>query len=262
MKKITLLFVGLISSICYAQMTIPDALVIREKKMQLDKVERNGFSLEITGETKQITKRFDAYAKENEGLQLKNKAGKLIQLDALKTDLSDKHVNIYAYCSENGESNELHLFVSFGTDIYINSVDYPAESEKIQLILRNFGKAYYTDFVNMDVTTKNSALKKQNKLLSETKKEINSSSKFIAKRQIKTEKLARKRIKTEEKIRKLEATIEENEVTTAELNEAVKNKTETLEEQKKKESELTDDIKITTEEIAVLLQKIERIKNY
>lgn len=262
--KITLTLLLFISTLSLKAQDIvaPDQLVIQQKSMTLEKIERPGFAIEITGDSKTIGKHFDDFTKDTYEWNLKSRGGEFSQEDIFDPKFSDKHFNVYAYIIETEFANEFRFFISFGTDIYVNPTDYPLESERAKALLKAFGKNYYNYFVNEEITDKSKIIASETKDLNSVKKKIGKSTKDVSKAQVKLSKLEKSRIKTEEKIRELEAEIEENKADTEALNKDISEEKTTIETLQSEEKTKQENLTKTSAELEVLKRKLDKIKNY
>jgi hypothetical protein len=204
------IFVFLTLAVSAQLLNIPNELTITEKLMVLDKTERNGFSVELEGEEKDVLKQFASFTEALWGVNLKSKSDEVRGEDLMVPTFSDKHFGIEAYFVSSNQGNELRFFVLFGTDIFVNSKDYPTESANCMNHLRAFAKKYYEDYVNGMLAEKKEVLEKSQKSLLGIKKDISSQEKDRLKEQKAIEKLEQKNVKNQDKIRKYQESIEDN----------------------------------------------------
>lgn len=192
---------------------VPSTLVVSEGISQLDDVPRNGFNIVLTGDEKDIIKAFEDFLENsNKKYKVKSFFKKISAEDLLVPEFSEKHFNLNAEIRESGSKMELWYWVSFGTDIYVNSAAYPAESMKCKAILKEFGRKYYSDFIETDLAEIDEIMEKSNDNLKDVKDEIADLTKDQLKVKKKKEKLEKQRVKLDEKLADLNVDIKENAV--------------------------------------------------
>ena len=265
MKKITYLFIALIIMPFVAnsqEINIPNSVSINEAAMPLDNIERNGFAMGVDGKSKDILKAFEDYLTETYKLELKTKSNQITGTALQNASISDKGFNLYSYINETAGGNELRLFLSLGIDIYVNSKDYPNESTRAKLILKDFIKSYYSNVVNASIAEKNDDLADDIKDLGKIKANIAGYAKDKAKTEQSISKADKKIKKYEEKIADLQKDIAEEQNEVKELGTEVTKIAKETSELETKQKELDTKVAVQNKEIAELTAKLKAIAGY
>ena len=211
MKKLLLLGTVFLSTIIYAQneIQIPTQVNVKENNVILNSVERTGYSMIVNGDAKDILKDFAIYLESTKNLNVKIKSGVLAGEDLMNVNISDKHFNVYAICNETKAGNELTYFMSYGTDIYVNSNAYPAEATLAKKTLIDFGNAYYSKIIQKQILVSTKEMNEATKALENVNDDIADIAKNKSKEAVKIEKIEKKKLKAEEKARKIQTTLDE-----------------------------------------------------
>lgn len=256
MQKSLIILLTILASITQGisqDLQIPKSLKVNEAQFSLNNVERNGFAIMVNGDSKTILKSFESFLEDAYKLETKYKSHQLIGEELMNTAISDKHVGLYSYVNESGAGNELRFFLNFGTDIYVNSGAYPAESEKAKEILKAFVKQFYSTKINEEIAETNDDLKDDLKDLSKLKGSIQDELKDKAKAEKKIAKSEEKIAKALEEIRELEAEVAQHDLDVA-------NKQTEITEYDKKVAELSDEQSTLNSKISVDQTKLDELK--
>lgn len=214
MMKTTLILLGFLFITNYSTsqtINIPTKLIVSEGIAVLDDVPRNGFSVALAGEEKDIINAFEEFIeKSNKKYNVKSFFKKISAEDLFVPEFSDKHFNLNAQVRESESKIELWYWVSFGTDIYVNSAAYPEEASKCKDLLKEFAQKYYSDFIEADLAEIDEVREKSIDAIDNTKDEIADLKKDQLKEEKKKEKLESKRVKLDEKLADLNIAIQEN----------------------------------------------------
>jgi hypothetical protein len=213
MKKIIVCCALLVQGFSFGQsINVPDKLVVNEGTKELDKVDRNVFTIAIAGEEKEIIKGFEDFLEDDQKYDVKFVFKKVSAENILVPSFSEKHFNLHAEVRESGSELELCYWVSFGSDVFVNSTDFPDEAENCKTLLKEYAKKYYTEFLNED-------LSKSEELLEDSKddlKDVTGGIVDLSKDQMKAkkdkEKLQGKRLKLEEDLAQIQLELKENEL--------------------------------------------------
>ena len=190
---------------------IPSTLVISEGITQLDDVPRNGFSVALAGGEKEIIKSFkDFLENSNKKYDVKSFFKKISAEDILVPEFSEKHFNLNAEVRESGSKLVLWYWVSFGTDIYLSSAEYPSESAKCKTLLKEFAQKYYSDFIQKDLEEVDEVMEKSNDELKDVTGEIADIRKDQLKEKKRKEKILKEKLKLDEELAELNADIRDN----------------------------------------------------
>lgn len=241
---------------------IPSELNINERAMILDKVERNGFSIQLEGEEKEVLKQFADYTESAWDVKVKSRSSEVSGEDLLSTSFSDKHFGINAYFVESDQGNELRFFARFGTDIFVNSKDYPKEAANAQKHLRAFAKKYYGDYIDEQLEEKKDDLKDSEKDLLGIKKDISKEEKSKLKEQEAIKKLEKDNVKIQDKIRKYQDDIEENKADIVKANAEIESIQKETSELKTKQDETAKAVTKYSSEVSALMQMLTFVKGF
>ncbi len=264
MKKIFIICsLTLLGHFSVAQsINVPNKLEINEGKEELDKVQRNGFSIELAGNEKEIIKAFEEFLEDDMSYDVKSLFKKISAENLLIPSFSEKHFNLNAQVREKGSTLVLWYWVSFGTDVFVNSEDYPDESVKCQSLLKEFGKAYYTSFIEEDLSQSTKILEKSQDELNDVTEDIIDLNKDQVKEQKKRDKLDKKRLKMQEKLDDIQQSLNENKVELEQQDAEIAEVTKMISEKSNMESELKSKISEQEKTVNELKQKLEMVKGF
>lgn len=224
---------------------IPSTLSVAEGEKMLDDVPRNGFSVALVGDEKDIIKSFEDYLENsNKKYDVKSFFKKISAENLFVPEFSDKHFNLNAEVRETDSKIELWYWVSFGADVYVNSTDYPSEAAKSKELLKGFAQKYFSDFIEADLTAISEAKENSTDKRKDIQKEISGLKKDQLKEQKKIKKLEQDRLELQEELADINIELKENAAETQEkegnisvLNAELSKKTSSLSEVEKKLSE-------------------------
>lgn len=263
MKRIIMCCALLALGVSFGQsINVPDKLIVNEGTKELDKVDRNVFTIAIAGEEKEIIKGFEDFLEDDQKYDVKSIFKKISAENILVPSFSEKHFNLHAEVRESGTELELCYWVSFGPDVFVNSTDFPDEAAKCKTLLKEYAKKYYTEFLNEDLT-------KSEESLEETKDELKDITSVIVglnKDQLKAkknkEKLHSKKLKLEEELAEIQLEIKENALE-IETKEAEITKIDTtIGVKKTDESNIKGRISEQEKTLKELKAKLEMVKNF
>lgn len=240
------IFASMISFNSFSQedITVPTSLSATEKSMFVESVERNGFAIKVQGDDKDIFRSFEDYLEDTYKFKLKSGGG-LIRGEELKNAaISDKTFKLLSLVKETSEGNELHLWLAFGTDIYVNSTDYSTESNNAKRILKDFVKYHYSQVITEQIEDQNKVVEKITDDLDDYQDDKADALKTIAKAESKSSKYDSKIKKYQEKIKSLEADIQDAEQSKTDYS-------NTISEAKKEQSEAENNITTITTSLDV-----------
>lgn len=265
MDKTLIISLGilLMGTFSFAQtINVPSTIVVAEGISNLDDTPRNGFSVALAGDEKEIIKSFEDFLESsNKKYSVKSFFKKISAEDLLVPEFSEKHFNLNAEVRESGAKLELWYWVSFGTDIYVNTTDYPQESANCKQLLKEFAQKYYSDFIQEDLSVTNETLEKSVDDLKDVRDEIADLKKDQLKEEKKKEKLESKRVKLDEKLADLNSDIRENTVDVEERAAEISVLAAKLVKQSGEQKALESKIAEQEETIQALKSKLTAIKN-
>lgn len=207
----TLLFLAFFTSQTIAQqINIPKTIEISEGTQALNDAERNGFSVVLAGDEKDIIKAFEDFLEERDkNYDIKSLFKKISAENILIPSFSDKHFNLNAQVREKGSSISLWYWVNFGDNKYVNSTDYPEESSNIKSLLKDFAKDYFANFIEKDLATAKETLEKSEENLDDVIDDISDLTKDQQKEKKNREKIEKKKQKLESKLSELQIELAE-----------------------------------------------------
>lgn len=241
---------------------VPNSVQIMEGQTILDKQERRGFYVDLAGEEKSIIKSFQDFLEDEKKYDVKSFFKKISAENILVPAFSDKHFNLNAEVRTSGSQNQLWYWISYGTDIYINSTDYPEEAQKCIDLLKEFSKAYYTDFLEKDMIAVEEELEDTRDELKSTEKTIASLTKDQLKEKKRREKLEKSKVKLQEELADLNVEIEDNETEIQKQEREIIELKNKLDENSKKKSSLEEKISNQEKSKSEIKTKIEAVQKF
>lgn len=228
------LILTIATSFAQETIVIPDNFSIVENTYPLKGASRNGFQSAIHGEHKVILKRFKSFLKSKYSLKLKSSGTYLKGEDLYNSGLSDKHFSLTIECT----TDKLTAWMSLGTDVFVNSTGYSSESLKIQGMMKDFMKSYYTTFLLEEQKANEKAVKKLTKVASKSEKALAKKEKSLT--------------KLKKTIAKTESSLAKNKSKLASLNDKIAGEEKTLSSAKSEketvEKEITSTEKSSSQE--------------
>lgn len=243
-------------------MNVPNSIQINEGKELLDKKERSGFYVDLAGDEKSIIKSFENFLEDEKKYDVKSFFKKISAENILVPAFSDKHFNLNAEVRNSGSQNRLWYWISYGTDIYINSTDYPEEAQKCKDLLKEFSKAYYTDFLEKDMVAVEEELEDTRDELKSTEKTIASLAKDQLKEKKRREKLEKSKVKLQEQLVDLKVDIEDNETEIQKKEKEINELKNKLDETSKKKSSLEQKVSNQEKSRSEIKTKIEAVQRF
>jgi len=240
---------------------IPKTITVSEGTQSLDDTERNGFSVELVGDEKDIIKSFERFLEDRDkNYDVKSFFKKISAENILVPSFSTKHFNLNAEVRQTGSSIKLWYWVSLGMDIYINSTEYPEESAKCKELLHDFAKEYFADFVQEDLDVAIETLEKSEENLDDLIDDIADLTKDEQKEQRKRLKLEEKKKKLENKLAELQIALTEKDAEIEKIDadlEVIVTKIESKETSKKEIEQKISQQQRTLQELNAMLGSIE-----
>lgn len=241
---------------------VPNAVQVKEGKSVLDKQERSGFYVDLAGDEKSIIKSFEDFLEDEKKYEVKSLFKKISAENIIVPAFSDKHFNLNAEVRTSGSQNQLWYWISYGTDIYITSADYPEEAQKCKELLKEFSKAYYTDFLEKDMVAVEEELEDSREELKSTEKTIASLTKDQLKEKKRREKLEKSKVKLQEELADLKVEIEDNETEIQKKEKEIIELKSKLDENSKKKLSLEEKISNQEKSKSKIKTKIEAVQKF
>lgn len=147
-------------------------LTVKEESRNMSKGSNNAFVIEVP-QTKatDLKKDWQKFLKDIGKLKIDDEKGELYTLNASISKISTNQLNHYALFTENATAATLVAFFQI-KDTFVSSVNNQTTAANITALVREFGKAAYTNAVEDEIKTEKKALKKlQNELESFLKDE-------------------------------------------------------------------------------------------
>lgn len=135
-------------------------LTVKEESRNMSKGSNNAFVIEVP-QTKatDLKKDWQKFLKDNGKLKIDDEKGELYTLNASISKISTNQLNHYALFTENATAATLVAFFQI-KDTFVSSVNNQTTAANITALVREFGKAAYTNAVEDEIKTEKKALKK------------------------------------------------------------------------------------------------------
>lgn len=166
--------------------------------------------------TKTLKKEWVKFLKKEYDFKLKG-AGLFRNKDVLYAEelvvprLSSKQMDFYTQVIEDEEHSEMKVFVSFGYDIYVNELEYPAEYKAMNEMLVAFLKVYLPSYYSGEMKAATKSVNGLNKEINSLRKDIDKNNREIEEHETEAEKLKMDVKTNKEKLQSAEMKLKETE---------------------------------------------------
>jgi uncharacterized coiled-coil protein SlyX len=259
MKKSVIILANCLLFIALAKNTIAQSYInAEEKDLLVNGISMNVISAPVIGNTDEVYDFAQKFAKDEFDAKLKKEDNLLIAKEITIGSITDKRGDLIIYSYNDEKNSVLNMAFKVGYDIYLNSKQFPAETEKLKDLFKYFLSKYYQSFLPKYIKEKQKNLKEYTKQKVKAEKVIQSKEKENIKLNKRNEKISKKirnlndkaynadveskKTQLKNKVKTLESVIAENEKTIENNTNLIASKQSIIETLTPKIEDLTKEI--------------------